>query len=140
MKAVFTNATPLGAYRGVGYAESMNVMERLIDVAAQETGIDALELRRRNFMPTDGAPVTNFYGVTVDSGAYNDTLDRALVQADATGFQTRREESEAHGKLRGLGIASYMEMTMGPPEECVDIKFEDEDRVCLLYTSPSPRD
>lgn len=132
VKAVFTNATPLGAYRGVGYAESMNVMERLIDVAAQETGIDALELRRRNFMPTDGAPVTNFYGVTVDSGAYNDTLDRALAQADATGFQTRREESEAHGKLRGLGIASYMEMTMGPPEECVDIKFEDEDRVVLI--------
>ncbi len=132
VKAVFTNATPLGAYRGVGYAESMNVMERLIDVAARETGIDALELRRRNFMPTDAAPVTNFYGVTVDSGTYADTLDRALVQADVPGFEARRVESEARGKLRGLGIAYYMEMTMGPPEECVDIKFEDEDRVVLI--------
>ncbi|HCK76326.1 MAG TPA: carbon monoxide dehydrogenase, partial [Gammaproteobacteria bacterium] len=132
VKAVFTNATPLGAYRGVGYAESMNVMERLIDVAAQETGIDGLELRRRNFMPTDVAPVTNFYGVTVDSGAYADTLDCALFQADSAGFQKRREEAEMRGKLLGLGIAYYMEMTMGPPEECIDIKFEDEDRVILV--------
>ena len=132
VKAVFTNATPLGAYRGVGYAESMNVMERLIEVAAQQTGIDALELRRRNFLRTDDGPFTNFYGVTVDSGTFTDTLDMALVQADVQGIDARKAESQAQGKLRGLGIAYYMEMTMGPPEECVDIRFEEDDRVILV--------
>ena len=132
VKAVFTNATPLGAYRGVGYAESMNVMERLIEVAAQQTGIDALELRRRNFLRTDEGPFTNYYGVVVDSGTFTDTLDRALVQADTQGIDARKAESKAQGKLRGLGIAYYMEMTMGPPEECVDIRFEDDDRVILV--------
>ena len=132
VKAVFTNATPLGAYRGVGYAESMNVMERLIEVAAQQTGIDALELRRRNFLRTDDGPFTNFYGVTIDSGTFTDTLDRALVQADVQRIDARKAESQAQGKLRGLGIAYYMEMTMGPPEECVDIKFEEDDRIILV--------
>ena len=132
VKAVFTNATPLGAYRGVGYAESMNVMERLIEVAAQQTGIGALELRRRNFLRTDDGPFTNFYGVTIDSGTFTDTLDRALVQADVQGIDARKAESQAQGKLRGLGIAYYMEMTMGPPEECVDIRFEEDDRVILV--------
>jgi len=132
VKAVFTNATPLGAYRGVGYAESMNVMERMIEVAAQQTGIDALELRRRNFLRTDDGPFTNYYGVVVDSGTFTDTLDQALVQADIQGIDARKAESKAQGKLRGLGIAYYMEMTMGPPEECVDIRFEDDDRVILV--------
>jgi len=132
VKAVFTNATPLGAYRGVGYAESMNVMERLIEVAAQQTGIDALELRRRNFLRTDDGPFTNFYGVTVDSGTFTDTLDMVLVQGDVQGIDARKAESQAQGKLRGLGIAYYMEMTMGPPEECVDIRFEEDDRVILV--------
>lgn len=132
VKAVFTNAVPLGAYRGVGYAESMNVMERLIEIAARETGIETLELRRHNFMRVDTAPVTNFYGVTIDSGAFPGTLDKALDRADAGGFPARRTESEARGKLRGLGVAYYTEMTMGPPEECVEIAFEEEDRVILV--------
>ncbi len=132
VKAVFTNATPLGAYRGVGYAESMNVMERLVEAAARETGIDALELRRRNFMRTDAAPVTNFHGVTIDTGTCADTLDRALDRADAAGFEARRDRSEAAGRLRGLGVAYYMEMTMGPPEECVEIRFEEDDGVALV--------
>ncbi len=131
VKAVFTNATPLGAYRGVGYAESMNVMERLVAAAARETGIDARKLRRRNFLRTDAAPATNVHGVTVDTGACADILDRALDRADAGGFPARRAGSEAAGRLRGLGVAYYMEMTMGPPEECVEIRFEDGDRVAL---------
>ena len=132
VKAVFTNTTPLGAYRGVGYAESMNVMERLIEVAARETGLDANEIRRRNFMRFDAQPFTNFYGVTIDSGTFAVNLDRALEQADVDGFAARRKEVESHGRHRGLGIAYYMEMTMGPPEECVDIRFEDDDKVTLI--------
>ena len=137
VKAVFTNTTPLGAYRGVGYAESMNVMERLIEVAARETGIDALELRRKNFMRFESNPFTNFYGVTIDSGSFADNLDRALERADVDGFATRRDGSQTLGRLRGLGIAYYMEMTMGPPEECVEIKFEADDRVALIMGTRS---
>ena len=134
VKAVFTNTTPLGAYRGVGYAESMNVMERLIEVAARETGIDALDLRRRkNFMRFESKPFTNFYGVTIDSGTFAENLDRALERRPtSTGLPTRRDGSKTGGRLRGLGIAYYMEMTMGPPEECVEIKFEADGRVALI--------
>ena len=95
---VFTNTVPVDAYRGAGRPEASYIIERLIDIAATETGIDAGTLRRRNFIDT--FPYKTSLGLTVDSGAFEDNLDRALEIADATGFEARRQNSKADGMLR----------------------------------------
>lgn len=130
--AVFTNTTPVGVTRGPGFAEAVNIIERLIDVAARRTGIDRAELRRRNMVPAAQMPMTNSFGETVDSGAFPDTLDRALREANVSGFAERRRTSEARGLLRGLGFAYHIKGTGGSPHENVHIKFEQDGTVSLL--------
>ncbi len=130
--AVFTNTTPVGVTRGPGFAEAVNIIERLIDVASRRTGIDRAELRRRNMVPAAAMPMTNAFGETVDSGAFPDTLDRALKEADVPGFDGRRKSSEARGLLRGLGFAYHIKGTGGSPHENVHIKFENDGTVSLM--------
>ena len=101
--AVVTNTAPIGVTRGPGFAEAINIVERLIDDAARQTGIDRAELRRRNMVPPQAMPMTNAFGFQVDSGHFAESLDAALSRADCAGFIERRTESEAHGHLRGLG-------------------------------------
>ena len=109
VKAVFTNTVPVDAYRGAGRPEATFLLERLMDVAAQETGIDRVELRRRNFIQPDQFPYQTPVALQYDSGNYQATLDQALVTADWAGFESRRAEAAKRGKLRGIGISTYLE-------------------------------
>jgi aerobic carbon-monoxide dehydrogenase large subunit len=109
VKGVFTNTAPVDAYRGAGRPEACYVVERLVDRAAREMKIDPAELRRRNFVANDAFPYTTPVALTYDSGDYFKTLDMAVAAADYAGFERRRQESAKRGKLRGIGIATYIE-------------------------------
>ncbi len=126
---VLSNTTPIGVTRAPGFAEAVNIIERLIDAAARQCGFDRAELRRRNMATT---PMTNALGFSVDSGAFASTLDRALKAADVAGFSTRRADTEARGLHRGLGIAYHIKGTGGSPHENVDIRFEANGTVSLI--------
>ncbi len=115
--AVFTNTAPIGVLRGPGYGEANNIIERLIDAAAAQTGFDRAELRRRNLVPAAAMPMTNAVGNRVDSGAFPETFERALAAADLAGFAARRGDSAARGQLRGLGFAYHIKGTGGSPSE-----------------------
>ncbi len=132
VSAVVTNTAPIGVTRGPGFAEAINIIERLVDAAARKTGIDAAELRRRNMVPPEAMPMTNAFGFQVDSGRFAESLDRALARADRAGFAERRRQSEARGRLRGLGFAYHIKGTGGPPDENVDIRFEANGTVSLI--------
>jgi carbon-monoxide dehydrogenase large subunit len=108
-KAVFTHTVPVDAYRGAGRPEATFLLERIVDVAADEMGIDPAELRRRNFIPKEAFPYQTPVALQYDSGDYAATLDLALKAADYAGFEARRREAAARGKLRGIGIATYIE-------------------------------
>jgi carbon-monoxide dehydrogenase large subunit len=125
--AVTTNTVPIGVTRGPGFAESVNILERLIDSAAREMSIDRAELRRRNLIAPTAMPFTNNFGTTVDSGHFAANLDQALKFAQ--GFADRRRDTEARGLLRGLGFAYHIKGTGGAPEEKVEIAFGDDDFV-----------
>ena len=109
VKAVFTNSVPVDAYRGAGRPEATYLLERLVDVAARETGIDRIEIRRRNFIPADAFPYQTPVALQYDSGDYTATLDAALKAADHAGFEARRKEAAGRGKLRGIGVSTYLE-------------------------------
>ena len=130
--AALTNTAPIGVTRGPGFAEAVNILERLIDAAALQAGFDRVELRRRNIVPGHEMPMINAFGFQVDSGAFGDTLDKALARADLAGFADRRRDSERRGLLRGLGVAYHIKGTGGSPEENVDIRFEDDGTVSLI--------
>ena len=129
---VLSNTTPIGVTRGPGFAEAVNIIERLIDAAARQCGFDRAELRRRNMVPAAAMPMTNALGFSVDSGNFAQTFDRALEAADVAGFAARRAESEARGLLRGLGFAYHIKGTGGSPHENVDIRFEADGTVSLI--------
>jgi carbon-monoxide dehydrogenase large subunit len=112
-RAVLTNTAPTGAYRGAGRPEAIFVIERLMDEAARQSGIDRIELRRRNFIRPEQMPYTNPMGQTYDVGRFEHVMDLALDQADWSGFEARRAQSEQQGLLRGLGIATFLEWTGG---------------------------
>jgi carbon-monoxide dehydrogenase large subunit len=108
-KAVFTNTVPVDAYRGAGRPEATFLLERIVDLAADELGVDPAELRRKNFIPTDAFPYQTPVALQYDSGDYFSTLDLATKAADYAGFEARRAEAARRGKLRGIGIATYIE-------------------------------
>lgn len=109
VRAVFTHTVPVDAYRGAGRPEAAFLLERLVDLAARETGIDRVEIRRRNFIPKDKFPYQTPVALQYDSGDYQATLDAALKKADWAGFEKRRAEAKSRGKLRGIGISTYVE-------------------------------
>ena len=131
-KVVFTNTTPIGAYRGAGRPEGNYYMERLIDTAAREMGIDRAELRRRNHIGPTQMPYKAPSGMNYDSGEFTTVLDKALQAADWAGFDRRRQESAARNKLRGRGIGSYLEVTGPPAKEYGGIRFEADGTVTML--------
>ncbi len=108
-KAVFTNTVPVDAYRGAGRPEATFLLERIVDLAADELGVDPAELRRKNFIPADAFPYQTPVALQYDSGDYFSTLDLATKAADYAGFEVRRAEAARRGKLRGIGIATYIE-------------------------------
>jgi carbon-monoxide dehydrogenase large subunit len=113
LQAVLTHTAPTGPYRGAGRPEAIYTMERLIDEAARQTGIDRIELRRRNFIRPQQMPYRNPMEQVYDVGAFEKIMDEALVLADWSGFEKRAAHSKAQGKLRGLGIATFLEWTGG---------------------------
>ncbi len=131
-KCVFTNTTQVSAYRGAGRPEGNYYMERLIDTAAQEMGIDRLELRRRNQIAPAQIPFDASSGMQYDSGDFPALFKEALAGADLTGFASRKRDSEARGKLRGLGIGSFLEVTAPPGKEMGAIRFEPNGDVTII--------
>jgi len=109
VKGMFTHSVPVDAYRGAGRPEASYLLERLVDRAARETGIDPIEIRRRNFIPQDGFPYQTPVALEYDSGDYHACLDKCLELADHKGFEKRRAESANRGKLRGFGLSTYIE-------------------------------
>ncbi|WP_062478088.1 xanthine dehydrogenase family protein molybdopterin-binding subunit [Variovorax boronicumulans] len=112
-KAVLSNTAPTGAYRGAGRPEAIFTIERLMDEAARQTGIDRIALRRRNFIRPEQMPYKNPMAQTYDTGQFESVMDQALQLADWQGFEARAAESAARGKQRGLGIATFLEWTGG---------------------------
>ncbi|MCF8531847.1 MAG: xanthine dehydrogenase family protein molybdopterin-binding subunit [Reyranella sp.] len=108
---VITNTATIGAYRGAGRPECLLDLERLMDTASRQIGMDPGELRRRNFVKPSQMPYTTAMGETYDSGDFDLLLTRALEQADWAGFAARKAEAEGRGRLYGRGLASYVEWT-----------------------------
>ena len=109
VKAVFTNTVPVDAYRGAGRPEATYLLERIVQVAADQLGVDPAEIRRRNFIQPDQFPYQTPVALMYDTGNYEASLDKALQSADYAGFATRKVASSEAGKLRGIGISSYIE-------------------------------
>jgi aerobic carbon-monoxide dehydrogenase large subunit len=137
VQAVLTNTAPVGVTRGPGFAEAVNIIERLIDTAARQTGLDRFELRQRNMTPADAMPMVNAFGETVDSGTFPETLERALSEADVAGFPERRQAAAGNGLLRGLGLAYHIKGTGGSPHENAEIRFEADGTVSILTGTQS---
>ena len=131
-RCAVTNTSPVGPYRGAGRPEGNYYMERLIDTAAAEMGIDRVELRRRNHIRPEQMPYQAPSGMSYDSGEFPAVLDRALALADWDGFAGRRRESRARGMLRGIGIGQYLEVTGPPQQEMGGIRFEPDGTVTLI--------
>jgi carbon-monoxide dehydrogenase large subunit len=111
---VFTNTTPTGPYRGAGRPEATYAIERVIDVAARELGMDPIALRRKNLIPSSAMPFKTGLVFTYDTGDFARGMDMALSLAEQSAFEKRREEARLRGKLRGLGIANAIEVAGGP--------------------------
>ncbi len=131
-KVAFTNTSPVGAYRGAGRPEANYFMERLIDTAAREMGIDKVEMRKRNHIKPEEMPFKTASGTTYDSGEFTALLDKALTLADVAGFEARKAESKQRGKLRGLGIGDFLEVTAPPMKEMGGIRFEPNGDVSII--------
>jgi aerobic carbon-monoxide dehydrogenase large subunit len=131
-KCVFTNTSHVSAYRGAGRPEGNYYMERLVDAAAAEMGIDRLELRRRNQIRPREIPIKTASGSNYDSGDFPGLLKRALEAADVKGFARRKRESRKRGKVRGLGIGNFLEVTAPPSKEMGGIRFEADGTVTII--------
>ncbi len=131
IKCVLTNTPPIGAYRGAGRPEGNYIMERMIEEAARISGIDSITLRRRNHIRAEELPFTTGTGSIYDSGDFTALLDAALEAADYKGFPARKAESARRGKLRGIGIGQYLEITAPPTNELGEIIFEQDGSVLM---------
>jgi len=131
-RAVLTNTASTTPYRSAGRPEAIFVVERLIDRAADEMGIDPVALRRRNLIAPAMQPYANPLGITYDSGDYQAAMNTALGLADWDGFPGRRAESRQRGKWRGIGVANYVEITSGVPRERTEITVLPDGKVELV--------
>lgn len=131
-RAVLSNTPPTIPYRSAGRPEAMFIIERLIDMAADLHGFDPVKLRRRNLIRPGELPYRNPTGVTYDSGEYERVMDRAMRLADWDGFSARRKQARKRGKLRGLGLANYIELTMGNPRERAEVIVRPDNRVDVI--------
>jgi carbon-monoxide dehydrogenase large subunit len=131
-KCVFTNTVHVSAYRGAGRPEGNYYVERALDVAAEELGIDRIELRKRNMIRKSDLPFHAASGMTYDSGDFLGLLKQALEAADYAGFKKRKHESKKNGLLRGIGIGCYLEVTAGGGKELGAIHFEKDGTVTII--------
>ncbi len=137
-RAVYTNTMPTQAYRSSGRPEVTFAIERLIDVAAERLGIDRVELRRKNLIRPEAMPYRNAVGMRYDSGRYEENMNRAMEIADWKGFPQRRRAAAKRGRLRGRGLANYVESSIGAPNEQARIAVRPQGRVdVVIGTQPS---
>jgi len=134
---VFTHTVPVDAYRGAGRPESNYVVERLIDAAAAEVGIDRVEIRRRNMVKPGAMPYVTAMNQTYDSGDFEKVLDAALEKIDWAGFEARRASSARRGLKRGIGMSYYLEATGGGPTERAEIRFAEDGFVDVFVGTQS---
>ncbi len=137
VKGYFSNSAPVDAYRGAGRPEAAYLMERLMDAAAAKTGIDRVELRKRNLPSPAELPYENAWGLKYDSGDYPRLLVEGLKRADQAGFAARKAEAARRGKLRGFGFAYYVEITGAAGQEPAAIKFTENGGVELYCGTQS---
>ena len=131
-KCVFTNTTPISAYRGAGRPEANYYMERLIETAAKEMGIDRMELRMRNHIRPDQIPYKAPSGQNYDSGNFSAILKNGLKFSDWENYETRREISRKKGLLRGIGVSNYLEVTAPVETEMGGIRFEENGDITII--------
>ena len=138
IKAVLTHTLPTGPYRGAGRPEAIYIIERLMDEASRESGIDRIELRRRNMIRPEQMPYTNAMGKTYDSGQFAKVMDGALALADWRGFESRAADSKRRGLWRGQGIATFLEWTGADVfEETVDVTVTGAGRI-EIFSAAQP--
>lgn len=128
-RGVFSHSVPTNPYRSAGRPEVIYALERLVDTAAEEMGIDRFEIRRRNLIASEKMPFANPLGMTYDSGEYHHCLERAEELSDVEGFKDRKKQSETDGLMRGLGICSYIESSSGAPLERAEISFNNQHQI-----------
>lgn len=122
-RGVLTNKVPIGPYRGAGRPEINYLLERLMDKAAREMGLDQAELRRRNLIQPAQVPYTTFIGASIDTGDFPAILDSAMKAADYAGFPARKAQSAAQGLRRGIGVGCFLEFSGGMLQESAAIRF-----------------
>ena len=135
VRGAFTNTPPIDAYRGAGKPEANYLIERLVDLAAIETGIDAVELRRRNII--SAFPYRTAMGMQIEGGRFGANLEDAIGAADRAGFAGRRAQSSAAGLLRGMGVACFLETARGAPGEVAKAAFDSDGTVFLAVGTQS---
>jgi carbon-monoxide dehydrogenase large subunit len=136
--SVFTNTIPTQAYRSSGRPEVTFAIERLIDIAATKLNIDRISLRRRNLVKPKAMPYRNAVGMLYDSGRYEENMDLAMRIADWDGFNARKREAKKRGRLLGLGLANYVESSIGAPKEQARITIKPEGKVdVVIGTQPA---
>src|SRR5437867_8996524 len=133
--SVMTNTNSTAPYRGAGRPESTYVIERLIDDAARELGVDRIKLRRRNIIPSGAMPYRTPLGGNYDCGAFDKNMEEALKLADVAGFPARREAARKRGVLRGLAVGNAIEKAAGPQPEFAEIRFAPSGSATLLMGS-----
>jgi carbon-monoxide dehydrogenase large subunit len=122
---VYTNTTPVDAYRGAGRPEATFLIERMVDLFAREIGMDPIEVRRKNLIQERQFPYTNVFGITYDSGRYHEALDKALARLDLKAFRKEQAEARKEGRWLGLGVTTYVEMCgLGPSEVAGAVGFQ----------------
>ncbi|MBV9862290.1 MAG: xanthine dehydrogenase family protein molybdopterin-binding subunit [Alphaproteobacteria bacterium] len=135
--AAVTNTVSTTPYRSAGRPEAIFVIERLIDLAADRLGHDPVALRRQNMIPPAAQPYANPLGLTYDNGHYEEAMETALALGDWAGFAARRVEARRRGRMRGIGLANYVEITSGAPRERTEITVRPEGRVELVMGTMS---
>ena len=137
VEGYYTNTTQVDAYRGAGRPEAIYVLERAMDMAARELGLDPWELRRRSFIPADRFPYATATGETYDVGDFHRVLAHCAETADLAGYAARRAKSAAQGKLRGMGLCYYIESILGDPSEGARVEFNEDGTVCIFVGTQS---
>ena len=135
--AVFSNTNPMRPYRGNGRPEAAYVIERMVDLAAAETGIDPAELRRRNYVPPAAMPFKTGLTFTYDSGEFEKNMDLAIELADRKGFKARKAEARKRGKLLGFGMSNTIERAGAPSTEGAEVRFDRSGSLILFSGSNS---
>ena len=137
-RAVFSNTMPTQAYRSSGRPEVCFAIERLIEIAARRLGMDKIELRRKNLVPPTAMPYKNGVGAVYDSGTYEANMDRSMILADWADIDARRADAKKRGKLLGVGLANYVESSIGSPKERAEITVKTDGTMeVVIGTQPS---